>query len=363
MSARSLEEAPLRLGVVEGFFGRPWSESARLAYAEFLQVQGFGYYIYAPKADSYLRQRWREPIPVEGLARLAMLSARFRERGLRFGVGLTPYEIHLNHDADASGALRKKIAQIDQIGVDMLCILFDDMRGGITRLAQLQARVVADITNWSSATDFIVCPTYYSDDPILGELFGPAPTRYLQDLGRELDPAIEVFWTGQKVCSLSYPDSHLQDVIARVGRRPFIWDNNIANDGRTRCSYLYLDPYSAGWSLNTRLVSGLAINPMNQPGLSRTALAAYASRLAGARSGHNDATLESQVLSECGAALGSQVLCDLDLFQKRGLLALDASARATLADRYRSFGPGCCADEIVAWLMGEYAFDPNCLTA
>ena len=69
------------------------------------------------------------------------------------------------------------------------------------------------------------------------------------------------------------------------------------------------------------------------------------------------------MLSECGAALGSQVLCDLDLFQKRGLLALDASARATLADRYRSFGPGCCADEIVAWLMGEYAFDPNCLTA
>ena len=363
MTVRAPDQEPLQPGIIEGFFGRPWPESARLAYGEFLRAQDFGYYIYAPKADSHLRQRWREPMPAEELARLTTLSEQFREKGLRFGIGLTPYEIHLNYDADARALLKKKVAQLDQIGVDMLGILFDDTRCGIAQLALQQARVVADITNWSSATGFIVCPTYYSDDPILGQLFGQGPARYLQDLGRYLDPAVDVFWTGQKVCSPSYPDSHLRDVIARLGRKPFIWDNRIANDGRARCSYLYLDPLSAGWSLNTRLVSGFAINPMNQPGLSRVALAAYGSKLAEARSGDKDATFELNVRSECGAALGSQILCDLDLFQNQGLLALDASARTTLAEKYRSFDPQCCAREIVAWLMGEYAFDPNCLTA
>jgi hypothetical protein len=40
-------------------------------------------------------------MPAEEFTRLRTLSERFRESGLRFGVGLTRYEIHLNYDADA----------------------------------------------------------------------------------------------------------------------------------------------------------------------------------------------------------------------------------------------------------------------
>jgi hypothetical protein len=236
------------------------------------------------------------------------------------------------------------------------------MRGGVSRLAELQAQVVSDVTAWSSATRFMVCPTYYSDDPVLEQVFGQTPDNYLPNLGKDLDPAIDVFWTGERVCSTGYPDAHVEEVAGRLGRKPFIWDNHIANDGRVRCAHLYLDPYSSGWTLNSRLVAGLAINPMNQPYVSRVPLAAYASGLAGHGSQPDGTTIESHVRAICGGALGAVVLSDLDLFQNRGLSEIDAAIRERLIDKYRSFEPDSCALEIGAWLRGEYYFDPNCLT-
>lgn len=339
------------VGVIEGFFGRPWSEAARLAYPEFLHSHGFNFYIYAPKADRYLRRAWRDPYPSEALERLEVLGKHCRERGIRFGIGLTPFEIHLNYDADARSALKRKVIQLNRIGVDILGILFDDMRGGIAALAQLQAEITADITRWSSASAFIVCPTYYSDDPVLEQVFGPPPKHYLRDLARHLDPAIEVFWTGERVISADYPDAHLEEITARLGRRPFIWDNRIANDGRLRCAHLYLDPRLGQGMPGGRHIAGFAINPMNQPNLSRVPLAVY---------GTGD--LDSQLRAICGPALGAALLDDLDLFQNRGLNTIDRAARERLIDKYRVFEPNESAIEIGAWLRGEFEFDPNCLT-
>lgn len=340
------------LGVIEGFFGKPWTDAARLACAEFLRPRGFDFYVYAPKADRYLRRQWAEPFPDFELAQLGALSSEIRRRAVRFGIGLTPYNIHQNYDAGARAALRAKVAQLDAIGTDVLCILFDDMPGNFAGLAQLQARVVGDVTAWSAATRFIMCPTYYSDDPILERVFGTPPQHYWQDLGRNLDPAIDIFWTGPKVCSSGYADAHLQDVATRLGRKPFLWDNHIANDGKIRCAHVYLDLKTSGWSLTRALAAGVAVNPMNQPGLSRVALAAYA----------DGAAFEPHLRSVCSAALGDALLGDVELFQSRGIAQLDAAGRRALAQKYRRFEPEWCAREIIAWLAGEYDFDPNCLT-
>src|ERR1700689_2231383 len=174
----------IKAGVIEGFFGLPWSWESRLSGADFLRNCGYQFYIYAPKSESFLRRRWREPIPLETLQHLSELSARCRQSGLAFGIGLTPFEIYRNYDAAARASLRAKVLQINQIGVDILCILFDDMRGDVEGLAKIQARVIADICNWSNAVGFIVCPTYYSHDPRLAREFGSPPKAYLRDLGR-----------------------------------------------------------------------------------------------------------------------------------------------------------------------------------
>jgi len=80
-------------GVIEGFFGRPWAWSARLSAVDFLRDWGYRFYVYAPKADPFLRRRWREPMPEETLRHLSELSKRGAASGISIGVGLTPFEI------------------------------------------------------------------------------------------------------------------------------------------------------------------------------------------------------------------------------------------------------------------------------
>jgi hypothetical protein len=344
------------VGVIEGFFGRPWGDKARRACAEFLRERDLSYYIYAPKADRNLRKAWREPMAVDELTNLTALAAHFHACGVRFGVGLTPYALHLDYSDESRAALRAKVRQLNGVGADILCILFDDMNGAVAHLAQLQSRIVKDISEWTQASRLIFCPTYYSDDPILARVFGPPPAGYLEDLGRALDPAVDVFWTGERVCSSGYSDRHLERIIARLGRRPFIWDNHIANDARDRCAHLYLDAFAGGWSLNTDLASGLAINPMNQPFLSRIPLAACA-ELTRVRSGL--VTLASSI---CGSGFADELISALPLIQNAGLAGLDAPTRAMLIETFGQYEPHDGAAEIIGWLKGEYSFDPDCLT-
>jgi hyaluronoglucosaminidase len=349
----------IKAGVIEGFFGKPWDWESRLSGADFLYDCGCRFYIYAPKSESFLRRRWCEPIPRETLQHLSQLSARCRQNGIAFGIGLTPFEIYLEYGASAQARLRSKVSQINQIGVDILCILFDDMRGDVEGLAKIQARVISDICNWSSAERFIVCPTYYSHDQRLAREFGSPPKDYLRDLGRVVDPRIDFFWTGEKIISDGYSALHLADVAADIGRKPFIWDNSIANDSRTRTNFLFLDPSAGAWNVPADQVSGVAFNPMNQPHLSRIALRGFQNILT---QGPGVGCLPSICRELCGPSIAAHLLADIDLFENTGLAALGADVRRCLLNRYQEQQPNPYAAEIAAWLRGEYVFDPQCLT-
>jgi hyaluronoglucosaminidase len=348
-----------KAGVIEGFFGKSWSWESRMTGADFLRDAEFQFYIYAPKSESSLRRQWREPIPPETLQRLSELSRRCRQSGIAFGIGLTPFEIYLDYDARAQTSLRAKVSQINQIGVDILCILFDDMRGDVEGLAGIQASVTADICNWSSAESFIICPTYYSYDERLAQEFGSPPKDYLRDLGRLIDPRIDFFWTGEKIISEGYSALHLADVAADIGRKPFIWDNYSANDSRTRTNFLFLDPCVGAWNLPANRVAGVAFNPMNQPHLSRIALRGFQNIMTAGSGGDS---LPSICRDLCGPLIAQQVLADIHLLQGKGLAQLEAGTRRRLLNCYEKLQSNPYAGEIAAWLRGEYAFDPECLT-
>jgi len=346
-------------GVIEGFFGKSWSWQARLDNVRFLGEWGYRFYIYAPKSDPFLRRRWRDPIPAETMERLGELHRCCRQWGLELGVGLSPFEIYLHHDADAREALRAKVRQINEIGAETLCILFDDMRGDIDGLAQIQADVAHNVCTWSGARNFILCPTYYSYDPRLSQVFGPVPKSYLHDLGRMVDPGVQFFWTGEKVISDAYPEQHLAVVANEIGRKPFIWDNHIANDSKMRTNFLYLDPSVSSWNLAADQAAGLAINPMNQPYLSRIALAGYRRLLSG--------VVKDELLAQvCRAllqpSLATRLLTDTHRLQDVGLSGLDTDARQELLNRYSGYVDDPYARELCAWLGDAYAFDPECLT-
>src|SRR5258708_33952321 len=97
------------LGLIEGFYGRPWSWRERSDTVASLAPHGYGFYLYAAKADPFLRRRWRESHPDETLQALGGLAAECAERGVRFGLGLSPFEIYRRFDEAGKGDLARKL--------------------------------------------------------------------------------------------------------------------------------------------------------------------------------------------------------------------------------------------------------------
>lgn len=178
-------------GTIEGFFGRAWTWHARADHIRFLARMGAGIYIYAPKSDRALRQDWRSPWDDATLDALAGLRALARSLGLRFGVGLCPFDLFGQISPEDARALQSKIHQINDLHVDLLAVLYDDTRGGALDLAQGQVQVFDAIAAGSNAARFAFCPAYYSDDPVLDQVFGTRPPGYLDRLGRSLDAAVD----------------------------------------------------------------------------------------------------------------------------------------------------------------------------
>jgi hypothetical protein len=343
-------------GVIEGFYGRAWSWQARADYAAFLKQTGFVFYVYAPKGDSHLRKAWREDWPDAEWRALEKLRARYRECGVGFGIGFTPWGTQKEYGPATRSDLLRKLARIDALEPDLLAILFDDMPGIVADLARRQVAIAHDARDASRARSFLFCPTYYSFDPVLESALGPMPSRYLEEIGEALDPEIGVFWTGPRICSREYTGAHLAEVAARLGRKPFLWDNYPVNDGPRMCRYLHLRAVAGRPATLRDWTSGLAANPMNQPELSKIPLRTLRESLAAGGTYDPAAAFRRAADAVCGPALARALEEDLAALHDGGLGALDPAQRAALRARYAPFDEPC-AHEIVAWLDG--AFEPS----
>lgn len=343
---------PPPLGIVEGYYGLPWSWEARARVATLLARHGYEFFLYAPKADAFLRRRWREPHPKDEAAELAAFAGKCRDLGLAFGVGLSPFEIYLAFDAEAKASLADKLAELDALGVRRLAILFDDMRGDLPDLAQRQAGILHWIGERTKAERLIMCPTYYSDDPSLDTFFGVRPEGYLQALGAALDPAIDVFWTGPEVCSRELKPGHVSRVADQLGRRPLLWDNYPVNDGPRMSPYLYLRAFTGRSSAIGPLIAGHAVNPALQPTLSCIPALTLVESYALGEDYDYGVAFRRAATAVMGDLLAAQVERRIVSFQDTGLDNLGDMAARLRARFAGSDHPA--AREIVAWLDGVW---------
>lgn len=348
-------------GVIEGFYGRQWSWQDRVGYASFLAENGYDYYIYAPKADYFLRSQWRELHSSELWLELNNTVSAYHDKGVKFGLGFSPLGLNESYTASDRIALKKKIAHLNELNLDCLCILFDDVKSDIDCLARRQISIVNEIVDLSNARHFIVCPSYYSFDPVLEEVFGKKPARYLEDLGEGLSEEIDLFWTGNKVISLEYSIDDIKRISAIIRRKPVLWDNYPVNDGRLTSNFLHLKPYSGRpWQLQN-YTSGHVVNPMNQPELSKIVLKSLDSLYREKDHYNQSKELIKNVRSLGVENLASQLLADVTLFQYTGLAKIPESDRNKMREIYRMFKHPV-GNEIADWLAGRYEFDPDCLT-
>lgn len=345
------------LGLIEGYYGRPWSWEARAETIAFLRPHGYRFFLYAPKADAFLRKRWREEHPTDIADKLRALAAHCRALDVCFGVGLSPFELYRNFDADAKDALQRKLSTLDALGVEWLAILFDDMRGDLPDLAETQATIVNWIAARTQAHRLIFCPTYYSDDSVLDRVFGMRPPDYLKSLGKRLDPAIDVFWTGAEVCARAIERAHVDRIADALGRKPFLWDNYPVNDGARMSRFLHVRGFTGRRADIAEGIAGHAVNPALQPVLSRIPALTLAEVYGQGDAYEYGKASERACRAVAGDELGATIAADLLWLQDVGLERLGQQADRLRA-RYAAFDH-LAAREIIGWLDGAYRFEKD----
>ncbi len=351
-----------QLGIIEGFYGPQWSWQQRADTVDYLAPRGYGFYLHAPKGDAWLRRRWQEAHPAEHADRLRELARHCRAQGVDFGVGLSPYEIYLSFDDAARTALARKLAFLDDIGVEYLAILFDDMRGDIPDLAARQIEIVNWLRERSNARRLVFCPTYYSDDPILDRIFGARPDCYLDEIGAGLDTSVDIFWTGEEICAVELSPAHLRRVASQLRRKPFLWDNYPVNDSVRMSRTLHVRAFTGRPASIAEHITAHGVNPALQPVLSRVPALTLVESYAKGPDYEYGAALRRAARTVLGDELGTRLWEDLLTLQDVGVDRLTEDQRSWLGGRYGAFDHEG-AREVLRWMAGEYQVSPEIVEA
>jgi len=258
-------------GVIEGFYGRPWSLAERVELFDWMARWGLNTYLYAPKDDLKHRAIWREVYTVAEAAQLTQLIDASRGHNLRFVYALSPgLDISYGDSRDIEH-LQKRLEQMLALGCEHFALLFDDIPDEVETadiirfgsLASAQCHVANTMFRWTRArlpeAQFLFCPTAYCGRMAQRQLGGKD---YLATVGRELSPEIDVFWTGPDIISREITVAEAREVQTVLRRKPLIWDNLHANDydGR-RC---FCGPYAGRPRELREHVSGLLVNPNSE---------------------------------------------------------------------------------------------------
>ncbi|MFI7500959.1 beta-N-acetylglucosaminidase domain-containing protein [Streptomyces sp. NPDC049687] len=279
VTVRDWPTARLR-GVVEGFYGTPWTHAERLSQLDFYGRTKQNVYVYSPKDDAYLRERWRDEYPAAELGQLRELVDRAAADHVRFTYALSPgLSVCYSSDADIT-ALVRKFASLYAIGVRSFAIPLDDISytkwncpadeqefgsgGGAAGAAQahLLNRVWEEFSAGRTGLEPLeMVPTEYSD---------LADTPYKKGLRERLDPGVVVEWTGVGVIAPTITAAQVRQARAVYGHPILVWDNYPVNDYVT--SRLLLGPYTGREADVAREAVGVTANPMIQGEASRLAL-------------------------------------------------------------------------------------------
>lgn len=259
-------------GVVEGFYGIPWSYEDRISQLQFYGKFKMNTYIYGPKDDPYHSSpNWRLPYPEKEAAQLSDLVKIAKENKVDFVWAIHPGQDIKWNDTDRN-LLLAKFENMYQMGVRSFAVFFDDITGEGTdpsRQAELLnylnehfAKVKKDISQ------LIICPTIYNKS------WSKSKKDYLPTLGKELNPSIQIMWTGDQVVT-DITKQGLQWVNRQINRPAYVWWNFPVTDF-ARDHVVMGELYGMDKSIKKDM-SGFMSNPMEHAEASKVAIFSIAS--------------------------------------------------------------------------------------
>jgi hyaluronoglucosaminidase len=223
-------------GVIEGFYGPPWTQAERLDLIRFCAAEGLTTWVHAPKDDPYHRRLWADPYPGPELEQLRELVAEAAAHGVEFAYAIAPGLSICYTDGDDFERLLAKCEQVRSTGVQTVQLLWDDVEhalhcpGDEERYGHEErpsAAAQAELSNrfraaFAQPGPLVVCPMGYA---------GTGDSPYRRVFRRLLEPGIVVYWTGPEVVSLAIAREELDGAVARFGDHDLlIWDNYPVND-------------------------------------------------------------------------------------------------------------------------------------
>ncbi len=271
-------------GVVEGFYGPPWTHPERTSFLRFAAGVGFNHYVYAPKDDPYHRERWRDPYPPELIAEIAELAHDAAEHSVRFVYAIAPALSMRFSDDDEHHALHRKAEQLWDAGVRHFALLFDDVPMTLQHAEDVALFGTDDRATGAAhgvacrrfEEEFLaprgyahplgVCPTDYA---------GTARSAYRDGLAETLPHDALVMWTGADIVVGEVTRADIDAAAESYRRRLLLWDNFPVNDfDRSR---LFLGPLVGRTTdLEGSALVGILSNPMVEAMPSRFSLATVA---------------------------------------------------------------------------------------
>lgn len=256
-------DLPFR-GVVEGYYGAPWTREMRASQFAFYGRNKMNTYIYAPKDDPYHHgQGCYKPYPAEKAAEIRELVQAARKNHVHFVWGIHPANTvkwNENEGRTQLDALCAKLQLMYDLGVRDFAVLVDDSFGEIgkaERQVQLCNYLLENFIHKHPDVNqtLIMCPTGYNRSW--------TNPWFLNTLGEGLHRDIPVMWTGNTVVNNINLDSQSW-VYEHVKRPTFVWWNWPCTDfKRSRLSMGRA--YGLGQEEEMKkLMSGFVANPMEQ---------------------------------------------------------------------------------------------------
>lgn len=259
-------------GVVEGFYGTPWSHDARLRQLKFYGENKMNTYIYGPKDDPYHSSpNWRLPYPEKEAGQLQELVKVAKENEVDFVWAIHPGQ-DIKWNQEDRDLLLAKFEKMYDLGVRSFAVFFDDISGeGTNPMKQAELLNYIDehfVKVKPGVTPLIMCPTEYNkswSDPAKG---------YLTTLGDKLNPSIQIMWTGDRVISDITQDG-IQWINERIKRPAYIWWNFPVSDYVR--DHLLMGPVYGNDTRIADQMSGFVTNPMEHAEASKIAIYSVAS--------------------------------------------------------------------------------------
>ncbi len=338
-------------GVIEGFYGTPWTHEQRLNLIGFLANHKLNTFVYSPKDDPLIRHEWRSMYSGDELARLSELIDECSKRDIDFVYCVSPglsieYSSHDDRDR-----LIAKLESIAALGVANFGLLLDDIPTTLqhssdaalyTDLATAHIDLVSEIyTRSPGGGRFFVCPTQY---------WGYGDEDFITRFGRSIDARIDLFWTGRAICSATLDLADATTFTESTGRPPTYWDNYPVND--VAMTYeLHVGPYRGRDPHLHESATGVIANGMDLFESSKIAFSTIADYLAAPETYDAEASWLKAISSVAGSDADDYAVF-ADNVRSSCLATEDAPALQHALESFffqRQFGDGAtAADELGA---------------